>query len=283
MRWWLLGTCVALAFAAAPRSPTAADTATAPEATRFVPVAHREGGRVVLPLTFPDGTCAELVYPRRLALAELGIVPYSSGTLDGKSPGAGRGDTVARDFRIRYGDLEDEVTSWTLLGRYRGSDGRAVGFWDSGSGESNTNYLAFQFGDWAVLVYDFPPEFDGGAASMTDAERAAWAGSFSGRETAHGFLRLSGTGPLQLAAAGDHAGPQLAFGGTAGPLTLTPGRCRRTVDQARRIHGRYVSWSRRYASWCLSRSMRADARGARSFMRSLIGGLAVRDQGAPSG
>jgi hypothetical protein len=42
-----------------------------------------------------------------------------------------------------------------------------------------------------VLVYDFPPEFEGGAASVTDAERAARAGSsFSGRETAHGSLAL---------------------------------------------------------------------------------------------
>jgi hypothetical protein len=229
----------------------------------------------VLPVEFTDGTHAEVVYARGLGLAELGVVPYSSGTLQGESPTPGRGDAVGRDFQIRYGNVADFTASWQLLGSYPGRDGRVVGFWDSGPGESS-NHLGFQFGSWAVFVYDFPPEFDGGAASMTDAERAAWARSFSGRETAAGFLRLEGAGPLRPAEAGEHAGPQLAFGGLAGPLTLIPGRCRRTDDHDRRMHGRWVSWNRRYASWCVARSMRADARGSRRFMRATIRSLEVR-------
>lgn len=46
----------------------------------FVPAIQREGNRVVLPVTFPDGTSAELVYPPELEIAELGVFPYTSGS-----------------------------------------------------------------------------------------------------------------------------------------------------------------------------------------------------------
>jgi hypothetical protein len=287
MRLWLLAACLVLGLGeldAPGRSPEPPGGSAGQRAEpRFIPATHREGGRVVLPVVFPDGTRAELVHPRGLALARLGVAPYSSGTLQGQSPAPGRSDQVARDFVIRYGDVEDVVAGWTPLGRYPGSDGRAVGFWDSGAGESNPNYLAFQFGEWAVLVYDFPPEFDGGAASMTDVERATWARSFSGRETRRGFLRVVGTGPLRLAEAGEHAGPQLAFGSLSGPrwFALYPGRCRAGRHQDRRIHGRRVNWSRGFADWCASGSMRVHARGSRGFRRTLIRSLTVRDQTAP--
>jgi hypothetical protein len=66
----------------------------------------------------------------------------------------------------------------TLLGRYEGADGKPVEFWDLAGAEPN--YLAFQFGRWAALVYDYTSEFGGGAATMTDAERAAWSRSLAG-------------------------------------------------------------------------------------------------------
>src|SRR5687767_5790782 len=40
---------------------------------RFVPSTTREGGRTVLPITFPDGTTAELTYPKSLDLARMGV------------------------------------------------------------------------------------------------------------------------------------------------------------------------------------------------------------------
>ncbi len=58
----------------------------------FAPATYREGDRVVLPITFPDGTRAELLYPPALEIAELGVVPYGSGTLHGESPIPGRSD-----------------------------------------------------------------------------------------------------------------------------------------------------------------------------------------------
>jgi hypothetical protein len=164
------------------------------------------------------------------------VTPYGSGYLQGKSPVAGRGDVVGRAFLILYGDLEDvhgdleDVLAFVnggrspqLLARYTGADGQMVGFWDLRLNET-PDYLGFQVGRWAVLVYDYA-----GTAAMTDAERASWAASFSGRETEDGFLLLQGSGPLRLAGAGEHAGPELFFGFRAEPdpgLTLFPGRCR---------------------------------------------------------
>lgn len=213
---------------------------------RFVPATQRAGRRVVVPVMFTDGGRVELRYPARLRLAELGVAPYGSGTLHGDSPSPGRSDYVGRDFVIRHGDVDD----WR-----RPRD------------------LAFQFGPWAVLVYDFPR---GNAGAMTAAERAAWRRSFSGRETRDGFLRLKGSGPLRLARAGEHAGPMLSFGnvGRGRWFQIDPAPCRPNRDFNRRIAGKRVSWlSRGYANWCLSGSMRIAAQGNREFIRALIRGL----------
>jgi hypothetical protein len=45
----------------------------------FVPPTYREGNSVVLPVTFPDGSAAELVYPSDLDLASMGVRPYIVG------------------------------------------------------------------------------------------------------------------------------------------------------------------------------------------------------------
>jgi hypothetical protein len=235
---------------------------------RFVPATYREGHRVALPVAFPDGTRAELVYPSELDLAELGATPYSSGYLRGKSPTPGRGDEVGRDFRIFYGDVHDVLAfvnggaSPALLAHYKGADGQTVGFWDVRLNET-PDYLAFQFGHWAVLVYDYA-----GAAAMTDEERASWAASFSGRETDDGFLLLEGVGRLRLARTGEHAGPELAFG-SAGELTLFPGRCTPQPKPVQRRSG--------FAGWCLSESMGVHATGRDGFIAALIAHLGVRD------
>lgn len=112
---------------------------------------------------------------------------------------------------------------------------------------------------------------------MTEAERASWAATFSGRETDEGFLLLEGSGPLRLARAGEHAGPQLTFssGEPARALLLVPGSCRSHSDQTLRIAGKHVQWNGRFASWCLSDSMNVHAEGSRDFIDALIRGLEV--------
>ena len=252
---------------------------------RFTPATSREEHRVVLPVTFPDGTTAELIYLPKLKIAALGVGPYSSGRLHGESPTPERSDVVGRDFRIFFGKLDHVLLSLNrgkpplLLGRYEGVDGQTVGFWDLAESEQGSDYLGFQFGRWAVLVYDYAADGHLPGAAMTDAERASWAASFTGHETTDGFLLLEGAGPLQLARAGEHAGPQLSFGSVGRPrsLMLYPGRCRPHGGQTRVVDGKLVQWSHRFADWCLSDSMRVHATGPEQFVGALINDLGVRD------
>jgi hypothetical protein len=248
------------------------------EPTRFEPRVREDGERVVLPLTFPDGTTAELRYPPSLRLERFTIRPYSSGRLHGRSPTPGRGDVVGRDFIV----VEDEVSrvlarmreqrAPVLVAEYKAPGGERVGLWDLGR-RSNVNYLGFQFGRWAVLVYDYKA-----AGAMTDEERASWVESFSERETDDGWLVLEGTGRLRLARAGEHAGPQLMFfaTGTERGFGLYPGTCRPHRDQDRVVAGKLVSWRGGFANWCLSDSMRIHASGSRRFVGTLIRELEVR-------
>jgi hypothetical protein len=237
----------------------------------LVPPTLEQGDEVLLPLTFPDGTTADLEYPDELELAELGVFPYSSGLLRGESP-------VARDFWIRRGDVDDILELRNdgeppeLLAEYAGADGQRVGFWDFGAEE--TRQLSFQFGAWTVLVYDYV-----GAAAMSDPQRASWAASFSARETPEGFLILDAVPPLRLAAAGEHAGPQLTFSESEPrrELTLYPGSCTPHEDQDRVVGGKRVQWSGEFADWCLSESLRVHASGEVEFVGALIRSLGARN------
>jgi len=269
----------AAAEASDPRGRRASDTPT----WRFVPATRAEGDSVVLPVIFTDGTSAELIYPRRLEIAALGLAPYGSAALHGKSAVPGRDDDVARDFLILHGDVHDYLTQPNRpkppspIARYEAADGQSVGFWNLPHPEPS--YLGFQFGRWAVLVYDYPADGESGGAAMTDAERAAWSASFSGRETADGFLLLRGSGPLRLARAGETAGPQLSFGSVGEPpwFALYPGPCKPHRDQTQLVDGKLVEWTPGFADWCLSDTMRIHARGRGPVIEGLIRGLAVRD------
>jgi hypothetical protein len=204
---------------------------------RFVPPTHRDGDRVVMPLMFPDGSRATITYPPELALAELGLEPYGSGTLQGDSPHPGRSDQVGRDFAIRYG---------TAVRPRRRS-------------------LLLRFGRWAVEVYDYAA---GSPAAMTRAERRDFRRSLTGRVTADGFLVLEASPPLTLAKAGQHAGPALHFGNQdPSPWLLL---------RLQRCGPRAESTSRGFASWCLSDTMVAHAYGGRRFLAAAAEGIALR-------
>jgi hypothetical protein len=247
---------------------------------RFVPPRYRQNGHVVMPLTFPDGTTAELLYPPRFRLGRFTIRPYGSGRLPRQHPmPPWIGNTVGRDFfivnrgarvvlaRMRRGRAPKIIAEYEMPG------GQRVGLWDVGA---DVNYLAFQFGRWAVLVYDYKS-----AGAMTDDERALWVESFSGREADRGWLVVEGDEPLRLARAGEHAGPELMFHmpGRERGFSLYPGKCRPHRDQTRVVGGKQVQWSRGFADWCLSESMRIHASGTRSFVGALISALEVRGVG----
>lgn len=168
-----------------------------PYVERFLPSTYREADKVVMPVTFPDGTTAEILYTPELELAGTSIQPYTS---------AGGPGGVGRDFTIVYGRAEEVLRDWgeaTLLAEYSDGLGGTVGFWRL----PDSDYLAFQFGSWTVLVYDYQ---DSGAR-MSEEQRSLWATHLHGHESSDGWLVLEADPPLSLARAGEHAGPELEF------------------------------------------------------------------------
>jgi hypothetical protein len=148
------------------------------EPERFVPETRREDEHLVMPLTFPDGTTAELTYPAELGLERFTVHPYSSGKLS---------NAVARDFFVVEGDVRDVLARMNddaapaLLAVYEDARGGKVGLWDVGAG-TNVNYLGFQFGRWCLtrlvrIHVSGPPPFVSALIRALAARDVALAGS----------------------------------------------------------------------------------------------------------
>ncbi len=195
--------------ATAPRVPAPTTSA----ANAVFPRTHDDGDTRTIRVTFPDGTKAQVQYPARMYLAELGVRPYIGATLalEGEmaefrslsAPYRGQEEVSQGGSMIR--DLTDDVTLWP----------GPAGVPSAGS------VLLFRFGGWRLALQD---EREG----LTFEQRLAWARNLRGRVTRDGFLVLSARAPLRLARPGEiHggvvAGPQLWIGHGTGPLiVLTP-------------------------------------------------------------
>jgi hypothetical protein len=228
-----------------------------------------------MPVTFPDGTTAELVYSPELDLSGLRVQPYSSGY----GPGFGR------DFLVYYEPIAEVIGSYKdaeLLAEYDDGDGGTVGFWRL---PPDGLYLAFQFSSWTVLVYDYAEE----GAQMSDQDRALWATNFHGQDAEDGFLLLEAEPPLTLAAAGEHAGPELEFWSQAADfkgLQLFPGECtpyhegEGGFDDIEMVNGLAVNRDDEFADWCApqaSMTVHVYQESGDTFIDDVLGGLEIRN------
>jgi hypothetical protein len=227
-----------------------------------------------MPVTFPDGTTAELAYPPELDLASLRVQPYSSGY----------GPGFARDFLVYdepIGEVIGNYEGAELLAEYDDGHGGTVGFWRLPPGRL---YLAFQFGSWTVLVYDY-----NGDAAMSDEDRGLWATNFHGQDPEDGFLLLEADPPLMLARAGEHAGPELEFWSPAGELKgvlLFPGECtpyhegEDGFDDIEMVNGLAVSRDGEFADWCVpkaSMTVHVYQEPGDTFIDDVLDGLEIRN------
>ena len=241
----------------------------------FVPPTHMEGDSVVMPVTFPDGTTAELIYRPELDLSSLRVQPYSSGYAPG----------FARDFLVLdkpVGEVIGGYEEAELIADYHDGNGGTVGFWRL---PPDGLYLVFQFGSWTVLVYDYGDE-----AQMSDEDRALWATKFHGRVAETGFLVLDAEAPLRLAAAGEHAGPELQFWPRSGDfnphIQLFPGECApyregEGFDDIEQVGGLAVSReSEDFAAWCVphaSMTVHVSQEPGDTFIDDVLRGLEIRN------
>ena len=246
-----------------------ASPAPSPEPFRaFVPPTRTEGEVVVLPVVFPDGTTAKLIYPPDLDLAGLGARPYWAG--------------CGRDFGFHYYDPYGTVYGGDPIQTWTRSDGQTVSLWNSVDMEPGVDnqplvYLIFRFGEWTVDVYDY-----GGKAALSEDQRAACAKGLSGSVTDDGWIVISGSGEIDLGG----AEPELEFGGLGGaePFVLFfPGPCKPESDANEELSstgGVPVSRTKGFGSWChRGEMMRIHVyfSGKPTFVEQLIRDLEIRD------
>jgi N-acetylneuraminic acid mutarotase len=227
----------------------------------FIPQgAERDRDQIRLPVIFPDGSQATLVYRAPLDLATLGVQPDLSYVWDGyfpivfiHDPNASIAEYVEGSEPVARVNSDTSIEIWTARG-----DDLERRFW-----------IRLALPSWTVLV-----------ASQTVADAYGVADYLRVRQNDEGFPVVDAVGPVALAEGfGEAGGAQLAFGdGTAEPDTvsqldatifLSPDGCTPATNS---------DWSGGYGSACLGDgSVFASVYGDREFVSNVIEGLRVED------
>jgi hypothetical protein len=248
---------------------------TGPIRGAFYPPTYREGENIVMPVTFVDGTTAEVVFRGDLRADELGTYGEIAGGLG----------EVERSIYFRYG-TDSQFKGSGPLASYQGHGGSTVEEWEPPPDSFDCPILVFGFGDWFVGVRTCYDE-------LSSEEKAQWAGLLVGRQTEDGFLVLDAEQPLTIPEAGEHEGPDLWLQGSdrGSPfITLRPGPC--TLDEPARnqelrvmpdgqevliarIAGQVETW---YANWCEDGMMYVgvDSRD-QAYVEAAAEGLRIRN------
>lgn len=262
---WRLGFCLTLSFALLAVSCSRGEETAKPalsgrrlHVVAFEPRTYREGDRTVMPVVFPDGSTAEILYSPELGLAGMGATPWTTGGL----PGCCR-----RTIRGFYKKIpEDFRWGGKPLTLYQGSRS-PVEYWDASpmlDEEDKLRHLIYRFGSWYVAVW----ETDG---DMTEDQLTSWALSLLDEESPSGFLILRARQPLELAEAGDpeNKGPNLVFTDEKRILTLLPGECQPLASGE---GGR-----RDFATVCYDGQMTLNVSGSEQFVSSVVRSVEVRN------
>ena len=227
----------------------------------WAPAVKREGEHVVMPVTFPDGATAEVVYPAELALEKLNVYPDSYANLEGSSGTCGWPVHAAR-----FDPRDNWARGDAPLDRYERKDGRIVELWRGQSWARPHNILITRIGPWNVLVLCR-------SMAMTP-ETELWAEHLSAHETKDGLLILEDSPPLD-AHPGD-TGATIRFSGqdVVVDLEISPDDCRSggATD---------LGAGDGVVEWCAEGDVHvyANAFEARQneFLERLTSGLEIRD------
>jgi hypothetical protein len=238
-----------------------------PDATRkawqlapFVPTTETSGDMVRMPVVFPDGTEATVVYPTPLELASLGVQPQVSYLWEDDPPPRfpilflpDRDASIAR--------YVDEDQGSTLVNT---SEGGIEVFPAKGNDTERRFWIRYELPSWTVLV------------SVRDALASAVevTGALRFEETASGFPVVSASGPIALShESGEGEGPMLAVGGvgvTAVELWIERCSGGAGVDE--------VLESGAYGSACLAGGrVTASIYGDSSTVEAIAAGLRIED------
>jgi hypothetical protein len=227
----------------------------------FVPEVERDGDLVRMPITFPDGSSATVVYPTSLHLASLGVQPDVSYLW--------RDDPPPR-FPIiflhgRKASVEEYVDGTGPVGFVNSY--RSIEIWkmsDAWSGRRvlvSGHWLTYELPSWTVLVALDRPEYADDVAAGLDL-----------RQTAAGFPVANTSGPIALSEeSGEGEGSVLTIGSSLDPsVVLWLERCEGGD------HG--IEGSGEYASKCVGDGrISAGIYGDPITVAAIFEGLRVED------
>ena len=201
-----------------PRPPDAVEPSPSGNAVRLPGV--RTGDTMRFPLTFIDGTAAELTVPVAAGLDTMAVRPTGGARLPGVSD---------RDVVVPAGGLAWFAGIGTRARELSRTGGKTVSVWTVTEPDGGpTRYLVYEFGSWVVGVWD-----GANGARMSEAELQVWAENLNGRTTPEHLLVLQATPPLEVLGAGSGAAPSLVWGDVAGTsLTARLAPCAAPVDDA---------------------------------------------------
>jgi sugar lactone lactonase YvrE len=243
----------------------------------FHPVTYTEGDRVIMPLTFVDGSTAEVVFPETLGLQGMRAQAFTAGGLRG----------VDRTINFLYGDASAFRYS-APIETYEGHDGKPVEVWEPAPRTYLCANLVYSFGDWFVGVRTCQDE-------LSESEKAEWARTLIGRQTEDGFLVLDAVPPLVLQRTGGHEGPELILTrGNTHFIEFEPGRCDpddipdegdiRTMDDGTQVSFSVDVRGQWLATWCEDGLMTIQIDYAtEDFAEAAAEGLRVRAISLASG
>lgn len=217
---------------------------------QFIPPVSRNGGDVVLPVVFPDGATAELVYPPKLNVHRLGIQPAVSLAL------RARGKYYEEFLMISKTDIDEVAKTDEILETYEGPLGTVRVYRPKSRREfGNPLLIHHRVGSWNISVGD------GNAGSlMGKRNRRLWAESLDGYETKNGFIVFEPHPPLAFA--NGPGQPNLYFHSCFRFIELRLERCE-DLKGAKLAKGQYTEVVRGttvhryertrnqvYANWC---------------------------------
>ena len=149
-----------------------------------------------MPVTFPDGSAAELRFDPALGFQRMDVEPYQWGRI---------GDSL-RDLDVTRAEQPASLPG-----------------------------IRLRIGPWYIRIWDYRPGDEHAADALTARQRRIWRTHLHGRVTPDGYLVLSASPPLRLGAATTTDwGPRLLFRGRVRSMELLPGRCDPADDSASR-------------------------------------------------
>jgi len=223
-----------------------------------------------MPITFPDGTTAELRYPPELSLEEqLSVYPD---TFAAGGPQACGWSVHA----TRHDPTDGWVTGSEPLAQFARADGTIAELWDGGKSSEPHDYLLLPVDSWTVLV---PCRWNG---DWDREEVSVWSENVHGHDSPDGLLVLTGTPPLEVHPFGDGNGPTVRFSNEdlVVDLTVAPDACRdRSNDRG--LADDTVQWCIQPSGgiWLYATMFTA---GAEKLLRGIVEDLEVLDVRSPN-